>query len=93
MIKILVILLMIYVIAESLDPICDMRGGLHQFTHKAKYTLSSATAAALIYQAWLGWMQPVHYLAALTLLFFIWPRMSWRLDCFFNCRGRIRGNE
>lgn len=76
--------LALYILFESIGPLCDMAGGWHCFCHKAKYTLAAVTSAVLITSTLDMANGLFELLVTCTLFLFVWPRFVWRLRNYFD---------
>ncbi len=79
------ILITIYVVAESLGSLFQMGEGLKNLCHKAKYLMVIFTAVTYSYDIYLTtWLRaPVGEMCVIvTLALVVWPRMIWRLRCY-----------
>jgi hypothetical protein len=86
-VKAVLILVLLWVAAESLGAICHMHG-IKQFCHSMKYYFTCITSVLLIYalfnnhplvkELWLV------VLVTLSFAFWVWPRMVWRFRTFMT---------
>lgn len=78
------LLLGVYVIAVSLEPLANMNAGMHCFCHKMKYIAAIAAASWVVWLAIFVQVHVAHLVIVLVLSLFCWPRTVFMIKKHIN---------